>query len=174
MASDPGAPRSTDSGARPGDQVVLNEAVDSESVEALTGHLVPDQVVDTTWRRQDAVAAKRATLRVYLGAAPGVGKTYAMLGEAQRRRSRGTDVVVGYVQTYGRPHTAEMLDGLEVVPTRAVDYRGTAFQEMDAAAVIARALRSSSSTSSRTRTSRGAAGPSGGRTSSTSWPRGSS
>ena len=139
MASDPGSPRSRDSDARPGDQVVLNESVDSESVEALTGHLVPDQIVDTTWRQQDAVAAKRATLRVYLGAAPGVGKTYAMLGEGQRRRSRGTDVVVGYIQTYGRRHTAEMLEGLEVVPTRTVDYRGTTFQEMDAAAIVARA-----------------------------------
>ena len=60
----------------------------------------------------------RGKLRVYLGAAPGVGKTYAMLGEGHRRAERGTDVVVGFVETHGRQHTAEMLDGLEVVPRR--------------------------------------------------------
>ena len=54
---------------------------------------------------------KRGRLRVYLGAAPGVGKTYAMLGEGHRRAERGTDVVVGFVETHGRQHTAEMLDG---------------------------------------------------------------
>ena len=60
----------------------------------------------------------RGRLRVYLGAAPGVGKTYAMLGEGHRRAERGTDVVVGFVETHGRRHTADMLDGLEVVPRR--------------------------------------------------------
>ena len=60
----------------------------------------------------------RAQLRVYLGAAPGVGKTYAMLDEGRRAPERGTDVVVGFVETHGRPHTAALLDGLEVVPRR--------------------------------------------------------
>ncbi|HEV7825053.1 MAG TPA: sensor histidine kinase KdpD [Mycobacteriales bacterium] len=83
----------------------------------------------------------RGTLRVYLGAAPGVGKTYAMLDEAHRRRDRGTDVVVGFVETHGRRRTAELLDGLEVVPRRTLAHRGAAFEEMDVDAVLARAPR---------------------------------
>ena len=66
----------------------------------------------------------RGRLRIYLGAAPGVGKTYAMLGEGHRRAERGTDVVVAFVENHGRPHTAAMADGLEVVPRREVEYRG--------------------------------------------------
>ncbi len=81
---------------------------------------------------------QRGTLRVFLGAAPGVGKTYAMLDEAQRRRERGADVVVGLVETHGREHTAEMLLGLEVVPRRTVRYRGVDLTEMDVDAVIRR------------------------------------
>ena len=81
---------------------------------------------------------RRGRLTVYLGAAPGVGKTYAMLGEGQRRRERGTDIVVGYVETHGRQHTADMVDGLEVVPRRQLAYRGTTFTEMDVDAVVAR------------------------------------
>ena len=67
---------------------------------------------------------ERGALRIYLGAAPGVGKTYAMLGEAHRRLARGTDVVVGLVETHGRAKTAALLDGLEVLPRRTVTYRG--------------------------------------------------
>ncbi|NPC96506.1 ATP-binding protein [Nocardioides sp. zg-DK7169] len=81
---------------------------------------------------------ERGTLRVYLGAAPGVGKTFSMLDEGHRRAARGTDVVVGYVETHGRARTAELLEGLEVVARRRVDYRGTAQEEMDLAAVIER------------------------------------
>ncbi len=80
----------------------------------------------------------RGRLRVYLGAAPGVGKTYAMLGEGRRRLARGTDVVVGLVETHGRPHTAEMTDGLEIVPRRELTYRGALFTEMDVDAVLRR------------------------------------
>ena len=80
----------------------------------------------------------RGKLRVYLGAAPGVGKTYAMLGEGHRRAERGTDVVVGFVETHGRRHTAELLEGLEVVPRHELAYRGAAFTEMDVDAVLAR------------------------------------
>ena len=76
--------------------------------------------------------------RVYLGAAPGVGKTVAMLEEGQRRRSRGTDVVAGFVETHGRPFTASHLEGLEVVPRRLVPYKGRVYPEMDLAAVLAR------------------------------------
>ena len=80
----------------------------------------------------------RGVLRVYLGAAPGVGKTVAMLGEAQRRRSRGVEVVVGLVETHGRDYTAQMLDGLEVLPRRAVEHRGIVLGELDVDAVLAR------------------------------------
>jgi two-component system sensor histidine kinase KdpD len=83
-------------------------------------------------------AARRGRLRVYLGAAPGVGKTYAMLGEGERRLSRGTDVVVGYVECHDRPRTLEMLAGLEMVPRKTVEYRGASFTEMDTKAVIDR------------------------------------
>jgi two-component system, OmpR family, sensor histidine kinase KdpD len=81
---------------------------------------------------------RRGELRVYLGAAPGVGKTFAMLGEGHRRAERGTDVVVGLVETHGRKHTAEVLGGLEVLPRRETVYRGTTFTEMDVDALLAR------------------------------------
>jgi two-component system sensor histidine kinase KdpD len=81
----------------------------------------------------------RGTLRIYLGAAPGVGKTYAMLNEGARRASRGTDVVVAYVETHGRPNTSAQLGDLEIVPRHVVGYRGSQFEEMDVDAVIARA-----------------------------------
>ena len=80
----------------------------------------------------------RGRLRVYLGAAPGVGKTYAMLNEAHRRLERGTDVVVGLVETHGRAKTAALLDGLQVMPRREVAYRGAQFGELDVGAVLAR------------------------------------
>jgi len=115
----------------------LSEA-GTESVEALAGRAVVPTSQQTYWTPSLAREAKRASLRVYLGAAPGVGKTYAMLSEGQRRRGRGTDVLVGLVQTYGRPHTAEMLEGLEVAPVRRFDYRGTSFDEMDTDAIAAR------------------------------------
>ncbi len=70
--------------------------------------------------------------------APGVGKTYAMLDEGKRRLDRGTDVVVGVVETHGRAHTAERLEGLEVVPRKQLSYHGTTFEEMDLDAVLAR------------------------------------
>src|SRR5580698_4541979 len=76
--------------------------------------------------------------RIYLGAAPGVGKTYAMLSEAQRRRGRGADVVAAFVETYGRPLTEELMNGLEVIPRKVVDYRGTRLEEMDLDAVLSR------------------------------------
>lgn len=81
---------------------------------------------------------KRGELRIYLGAAPGVGKTYAMLGEAHRRRERGTDVVAAVVETHGRKKTAELLDGIELIPPRYIEYRGGSFPELDVPAVIAR------------------------------------
>ena len=79
----------------------------------------------------------RGELRIYLGAAPGVGKTYAMLGEAHRRADRGTDVVVGLVETHGRAKTAALLEGLEILPRRTVSYRGVDLTELDVDAVLA-------------------------------------
>jgi K+-sensing histidine kinase KdpD len=73
--------------------------------------------------------------RIYLGAAPGVGKTYAMLSEAQRRRERGADVVAGFVEAYGRPRTEALINGLEVVPRKVIDYRGTRPKEKVAQAL---------------------------------------
>lgn len=83
-------------------------------------------------------AHERARLRIYVGAAPGVGKTYAMLREAHALRERGTDVVIGIVETYGRQETAAQLKDLEVVPRRTVDYRGVAIEELDVDAIIVR------------------------------------
>lgn len=80
----------------------------------------------------------RGRLRVYLGAAPGVGKTFAMLNEGRRRAARGTDVVVGFVETHGRVNTASQLGELEVTPRRALEYRGSTFEEMDVDAIVAR------------------------------------
>jgi two-component system sensor histidine kinase KdpD len=87
---------------------------------------------------EDAVMA-RGQLRVYLGAAAGVGKTYKMLEEGRRRRDRGTDVVVGFVETHGRPITEALLSGLEVVPRRELTYRAATFTELDLDAILARA-----------------------------------
>ena len=81
----------------------------------------------------------RGRLRVYLGMAPGVGKTYRMLEEGHRRRGRGTDLVVGFVEAHGRPETERLLDGLEIVPRHRVDYRGVVVEEMDTDAVLLRA-----------------------------------
>ena len=81
---------------------------------------------------------ERGALRVYLGAAPGVGKTYAMLAEGLRRAERGTDVVVAFVETHGRAKTEAAIAGLEVVPRREVDHSGLLVGELDLAAVLAR------------------------------------
>jgi two-component system sensor histidine kinase KdpD len=82
--------------------------------------------------------SKRGELRIYLGAAPGVGKTYAMLCEGHRRLERGTDVVVGLVETHDRPRTSGMLDGLQIVPRRQAVHRGTVLAELDVDAVLVR------------------------------------
>src|SRR5436190_21678877 len=87
------------------------------------------QQLDVDYKR------RRGELRIYLGAAPGVGKTFAMLGEARRRLDRGTDVVVGVVETHGRAKTADLLSGLEVIPRWSVP---NGLDEMDLDAVLAR------------------------------------
>ena len=81
----------------------------------------------------------RGTLRIFLGAAPGVGKTYEMLEEAHRLGKRGEDVVVAFAMDHGRSETRALLEGLEVIPPRRLPYRGTEFEEMDLDAVLARA-----------------------------------
>src|SRR6476646_6426050 len=103
-----------------------------ESVEALIGYVVvAEPSAPPQWTQGETRAAKAAPLRIYLGAAPGVGKTYAMLSAGRRRAERGSRVVVACVETYGRPRTLEMLQGLETVAEHQIDYRGTTFEEMD-------------------------------------------
>src|SRR5712691_13060121 len=77
-------------------------------------------------------------LKLFLGYAPGVGKTFGMLSEAIRRRSRGEDVVIGYVETHGRKGIAELALKLEQVPRKRIEYKGTMFEEMDPDAILAR------------------------------------
>ena len=79
-----------------------------------------------------------AKLRIYLGAAPGVGKTYHMLNDALLKRKEGTDVVVGLVETHGRKETAEQIRDLEIIPLRVIPYRGVDIKEMDVDAILAR------------------------------------
>jgi two-component system sensor histidine kinase KdpD len=81
---------------------------------------------------------KRGRLKVYIGFAAGVGKTYRMLEEAHALKKRGVDVVLGFIETHGRAETAALIDGLEYVPRRRIEYRGLAVEEMDLDAVIAR------------------------------------
>lgn len=96
----------------------------------------PDEVLARVQREEKR--AGRGRLRIYLGAFPGVGKTYAMLNEAQRRRVYGEDVVVGFVETHGRRSTAMQLEGLEVIPRRRIEYRGAVLEELDVEAVLRR------------------------------------
>lgn len=88
--------------------------------------------------RWQAGAGARGRLRIYLGMAPGVGKTYAMLMEGHRRKERGTNVVAGFVETYGRQQTEDALGDLEVVPRKKIPYKGVTLEEMDSEAVIRR------------------------------------
>ena len=87
---------------------------------------------------QIAKAEGRGKLRIFLGAAPGVGKTYEMLTAAQAKRKAGSDVVVGVVETHGRAETEALLAGLDVLPRQEVQYRGQIIQEMDLDAILAR------------------------------------
>jgi two-component system sensor histidine kinase KdpD len=96
--------------------------------------------VSNTAKVSSGVGKRPSTgrLRVYLGAAPGVGKTVAMLGEARRRFERGTDVVIGVVEDHGRTHTRECVEGLPVIPRRISEHRGVELSEMDLDAILAR------------------------------------
>jgi two-component system, OmpR family, sensor histidine kinase KdpD len=90
------------------------------------------------WLEETAPEKKGGIFKLFLGYAPGVGKTYAMLSEAVRRYSRGEDVVVGVVETHGRRPIGELVAKLEQVPKRKLEYKGTMFDEMDVDAIIAR------------------------------------
>jgi len=81
---------------------------------------------------------KRGRLKLYIGFAAGVGKTYRMLEEAHALRERGVDIVIGFVETHGRAETAALIEGLEVVPRRTFEYRGVEVEEMDVDRVLAR------------------------------------
>jgi two-component system sensor histidine kinase KdpD len=87
---------------------------------------------------ETAAKEGRSRLKIFVGAAPGVGKTYAMLQAARERLQEGVDVVVGVVETHGRPETEALLRGLEIIPRRQVEYRGTRLDEMDLDAILAR------------------------------------
>ena len=90
------------------------------------------------WLEKIAPEKIKGTFKLFLGYAPGVGKTYNMLSEAIRRHQRGEDIVVGVVETHGRPRTAELADQLEQIPRRKIEYRGVIFDEMDLDGILSR------------------------------------
>lgn len=94
--------------------------------------LTPEEALNICSRQN------RGTLKVFLGYAPGVGKTYAMLNEANRRLHYGQDIVIGYVENHGRPETDEQIGGLEILPRKKITYRGVEFTELDPDAVLKR------------------------------------
>jgi two-component system sensor histidine kinase KdpD len=96
--------------------------------------MTPEEIADL----KSHLARARGCHKVFIGYAAGVGKTYTMLSEAQRRRARGEDVVIGFVEPHKRPETIALTEGLEKIPTRKIDYRGGVFEELDTDAVIAR------------------------------------
>jgi two-component system sensor histidine kinase KdpD len=90
------------------------------------------------WLEKVAPEKTRGTFKLFLGYAPGVGKTYNMLSEAIRRRQRGEDIVIGVVEAHGRPRTAELAEQLEKIPRRKIEYKGVLFEEMDVDGILAR------------------------------------
>jgi two-component system sensor histidine kinase KdpD len=90
------------------------------------------------WLEQTSPKSEGATLKLFLGYAPGVGKTFNMLSEAIRRKSRGEDVVIGVVETHGRKGIVELASKLDTVPRRKIEYKGTVFEEMDLDAILVR------------------------------------
>ena len=94
----------------------------------------PDALLEAA-RREEGLTGK---LKIFVGAAPGVGKTYEMLQAARAKQKEGMDLVVGVVETHGRKETQVLLNGLEVIPRKRIDYRGQTLDEMDIDAIIAR------------------------------------
>jgi two-component system sensor histidine kinase KdpD len=105
-------------------------------VQAVDGRPSADEMLDRV--RRQAGSGARGRHRIYLGIAPGVGKTYTALEELHRRKARGTDVVIGFLEIHGRPKTAELAAGLEVVPRKQILYKGVTVEEMDTDAIIRR------------------------------------
>ena len=93
----------------------------------------PDQ-----WLEDVSPTKKGGRFKLFLGYAPGVGKTHTMLTEAIRRHTRNEDVVIGVVETHGRKTVADLVTNLEVVPRKAIEYKGALFEEMDVDAILAR------------------------------------
>src|SRR6266496_5544923 len=90
------------------------------------------------WLEETASQKKPAIFKLFLGYAPGVGKTFNMLSEGIRRSSRGENVVIGFVETHGRKGVADLAAKLDTVPRRTMDYKGASFEEMDGDAILAR------------------------------------
>ena len=99
----------------------------------------PDRQTPEQWLEKVAPEKKRGLFKIFLGYVPGVGKTYNMLSEAIRRHERGEDVVIGVIETHGRPRVAELAAQLETVPRKRVEFKGTLFEEMDVDTILARA-----------------------------------
>ena len=132
----PDEPRPREEGRPDPDELLRRYSLRDRDLEAPasitptpTGQLAP---------LQRSYPHRRGRLRVYLASAAGAGKTYAMLNEGHRRESRGTDVVVGYVETHKRPLTEAQIGDLEIIPRKQVTYRGVMLEEMDTDAIIAR------------------------------------
>lgn len=102
------------------------------------GRPSPEELLQRYALKSGAEEQGRGKLRIFLGAAPGVGKTYAMLNEARRLKAAGHDIVVGFVESHGRPETEAQIGDLEVIPRMVVPYRGVMIEEMDTDAILAR------------------------------------
>ncbi len=107
-------------------------------MSSLIAKLQSDRETPEEWLEKVAPEKQRGLFKVFLGYAPGVGKTYNMLSEAIRRHERGEDVVIGVIETHGRSRVAELAAQLETVPRKRVEFRGTVFAEMDVEAILAR------------------------------------
>src|SRR6201997_2392794 len=99
---------------------------------------IPEQKTPEQWLEKTAPQKEQAIFKLFLGYAPGVGKTFNMLSEGIRRASRGEDVVAGLVETHGRKGIGELAARLESIPRRKLNYKGANFEEMDVDAILAR------------------------------------
>src|SRR5438105_1347809 len=115
----------------------LHQADDDVLATAVTANAFTEHVESLSYARR-VPQKKRTVLKLFLGYAPGVGKTFNMLSEGIRRYSRGEDVVIGLVETHGRAGIAELASKLETVPRRKIEYKGASFEEMDLDAILAR------------------------------------
>ncbi|MHB8263964.1 MAG: universal stress protein [Acidimicrobiales bacterium] len=125
------------------EQIDLPSELDEDDIFEFgtPGNIVGDRLGKSAADADRVEVAPAGLFRVYLGAAPGVGKTCAMLDEGARRRERGSDVVVGFVETHGRARTAALMNGLECIPKKTVEYRGKLLEEMDVETILARSPR---------------------------------